>query len=200
MIPADNFQSPKLDTGLNDSVESIIFFSNCVMSPCGYKQETSRSGFPWWSRWSPRVPGSARPPGTTAGRTKTPACLPTPGTTSEVSLWCQHAALASQWAIVRRHVFRLLAVGDTWWMSQRRHHLKMRFSTFNCQELLVSTISLVITCDSKFVFVVLLVSVLQHALLLMHIGWDSMHDSAAGCGEICVLLIICYFCFDSSAL
>lgn len=67
---------------------SSLWLSNCVASLC--LQETSRSGFPWWSKWSPRVPGSAQPPGTTADRMKTPACLPTPGTTLEVSLWCRY--------------------------------------------------------------------------------------------------------------
>lgn len=92
--------------------ESIVHLFQTVSSPCDYKQETSRSGSPWWSRWSPRVPGSARPPGTTADRTKTPVCLPTPGTTSEVSLWCHRCALASLWAKAMQHVFRFLSAGD----------------------------------------------------------------------------------------
>lgn len=90
----------------------LVHLFQTVSSPCGYKQETSRSGSPWWSRWSPRVPGSARPPGTTADRTKTPVCLPTPGTTSEVSLWCHRCALASLWAKAMQHVFRFLSAGD----------------------------------------------------------------------------------------
>lgn len=63
-----------------------------TVPPLCVHQVTSRSGFPWWLRWSRRVPGSARPPGTTADRTRTPACRPMPGSTSKVSVILHHSS------------------------------------------------------------------------------------------------------------
>lgn len=124
--------------------ESIVHLFQTVSSPCGYKQETSRSGSPWWSRWSPRVPGSARPPGTTADRTKTPVCLPTPGTTSEVSLWCHRFALhhcePKRCSMCSGFFLQVTALNAKIFLKAR-------------------SVWFVLTCDSRFDFALLDVSV-----------------------------------------
>lgn len=168
-----------------------FFFSNCFAPPC--LQETSRSGFPWWSKWSQRVPGSAQPPGTTADRMKTPACLPTPGTTSEVSLWCHHPALASLLATVRHHLFRLHTVGDTWWMSQMQEK-SLEISLKLCPAGFTSNNRLKNFCTGT-VFIAACVAGDQ----LVHIGWLHAWPNSRMWTDLCVHLLICYFYFDSSA-
>lgn len=152
-----------------------LFFTNCGASPCRYKQETSRSGFPWWLRWSPRVPGSARPPGTTAGRTRTHACLQTPETTSEVSLWSEGGSMCSGYLLQTSggecrccRVFRQASVSgsETIWFTAGHTW---------CNE------SQTLACNTYF-------KLLYSFSVPTSSGadWDSVYDSAAGCGEMCL--------------
>ncbi len=81
-----------------------------------------------------------------------------------------------------------------WKWNDLKKSLRAGFTwSFKCQELLAGAVWLVISCDSRFNVPV---STSVGALWLRQCAWLSSRMWR----DLCVLLLICYFCFDSSVI
>lgn len=127
-----------------------------------------------------------RKPASASQRQERPQRLVCSGYSLQVTgseCWCKRELQKSIWKWIWSDTKKSYPAGLTW--------------SFKCQELSVSVWHVTADFTLYWICPYLLVRIYQPTLLLLA-GWDGVHDSAAGCGEICACS--CYFCFDSSVI